>query len=88
VFAPVASDVDDLVARFATQGSGAAAVAEGLAAFVDLNHSPVPAPARPRLTEGAARRPRGSAPTLSTPRPARGGDAVARTFTALAGRGR
>ncbi len=87
-FAPVASDVDDLVARFATQGSGAAAVAEGLAAFVDLNHSPVPAPARPRLTEGAARRPRGSAPTLSTPRPARGGDAVARTFTALAGRGR
>lgn len=89
VFAPVASDVDDLLARFASHGSGAAAVAEGLAAFVDLNHSPVPAPAQPRLPEGASRRASGPAPALGAPCPSpRRGEPVSRTLTALAARGR
>ncbi len=86
VFAPVASDVDDLVARFATGGSGDSAVADGLAAFVDTNHSPVPGPVQPWPSALSARR------SGAEPKPSRGalrrGGAIERAPTAAAGRSR
>ncbi len=86
VFAPVASDVDDLVARFATGGSGDSAVADGLAAFVDTNHSPVPGPVQPWPSALSVRR-SGAEPKLSRGAQRRGG-AIERAPTAAAGRSR
>ncbi|MBN2197110.1 MAG: hypothetical protein JW751_30170 [Polyangiaceae bacterium] len=72
VFAPVSSNVDDLVERFAFSGLGEASVEEGLAAFVASDPSPPPAAVRPRtttlqrLTASAARR-RGPRPIAVAP---------------------
>jgi hypothetical protein len=58
VFAPVVSNVEDLVARFGSRPSDELEVEEGLAAFVSAAPSPLPAPVAPRDARGAAGQPR------------------------------
>jgi len=82
----VASDVDDLVARFATGSAHDAAVVAGLAALIDTEHSPAPGSVQPWPLAPSARRPGAG---LGSPRTALGrGSSIALAPPVAVGRSR